>query len=296
MTHAAFNRILVGYDGTANGWDALHLASVLADLHDARLIVASIDPSIADAAVNRLREAREILPPGIDADFVPLAAGSPAAGLRLLARESDVDLIVVGRTHRSVIARAAVGGTPEHLLHQSPCAVAVAPGGYAQDRDPAMEVIAVADDGSPESTTALGLAVELAGRYGARLRLIGVVEPVPMATNGFASGAGYVELEDEASDRLHARFQEVAGALPEHIRLEVAVAKGAASERIPELLGDADMLVMGSRGHGTLGRIMIGSVAASLAHTIPCPLLITPRGARAPGGPRDDRVQGSHAQ
>jgi nucleotide-binding universal stress UspA family protein len=41
-----------------------------------------------------------------------------------------------------------------------------------------------------------------------------------------------------------------------------------------------DLLIVGSRGYGPLGRIMHGSVSEKLARTARCPLLVLTRGAR----------------
>lgn len=40
-----------------------------------------------------------------------------------------------------------------------------------------------------------------------------------------------------------------------------------------------DMLVVGSRGHGPLRRMLLGSTSDYLARTAPCPLLVLPRGS-----------------
>jgi nucleotide-binding universal stress UspA family protein len=41
-----------------------------------------------------------------------------------------------------------------------------------------------------------------------------------------------------------------------------------------EAARDADMLVVGSRGHGGFTALLLGSVSQQLAHHAPCPLLI----------------------
>jgi nucleotide-binding universal stress UspA family protein len=44
-----------------------------------------------------------------------------------------------------------------------------------------------------------------------------------------------------------------------------------------------DLLVIGSRGkHGPVHRVLLGSVSQAVMHRAPCPVLITPRTARAP--------------
>ena len=44
-----------------------------------------------------------------------------------------------------------------------------------------------------------------------------------------------------------------------------------------------DLLVIGSRGYGPLGRTLLGGVSAEMMRTSPGPVLVVPRGAAAPG-------------
>jgi nucleotide-binding universal stress UspA family protein len=43
-----------------------------------------------------------------------------------------------------------------------------------------------------------------------------------------------------------------------------------------------DLLVLGSRGHGPLRRLLLGSVSAHVVRHAACPLLLLPQGAEAP--------------
>ena len=43
--------------------------------------------------------------------------------------------------------------------------------------------------------------------------------------------------------------------------------------------GVADGLVVGSRGFGSVRRMLVGSVAAELTRDVPCGLMVVPRGA-----------------
>jgi nucleotide-binding universal stress UspA family protein len=51
---------------------------------------------------------------------------------------------------------------------------------------------------------------------------------------------------------------------------------------IPAVIADycdeeIDLVVVGSRGYGPLGRVLVGSVATGLLHQAACPVLVVPR-------------------
>jgi nucleotide-binding universal stress UspA family protein len=188
-------RVLVGFDGSSRAVDALHLARTIAYAEDAELMVASVyeSESIFDAGDRYLppvdeEEARAKRDSEMRSVFAQVDIelgnrhyerrelwGSPAGELTALAEAAAVDIIVVGSTHRGKIGRVLPGSVGRRLLQGSPCAVAVAPSGYAEERRSAVRIIGVGYTGTAESRQALGWAHSLARRVGARLRLIAVI-------------------------------------------------------------------------------------------------------------------------
>lgn len=78
-------------------------------------------------------------------------------------------------------------------------------------------------------------------------------------------------------------------------REPVHVQIGGPAERLAAVAGErgAAMLVVGSHGGGTLRRAPLGSVAAELINSPPCPVLVVPPGAAAsPDRPRPGRWWG----
>ena len=69
---------------------------------------------------------------------------------------------------------------------------------------------------------------------------------------------------------------ETGGPRPE---VSVSVATGNPAEELVRASGDADMLVVGSRGSGGFGRLMMGSVSSQVMHHAACPVVVVPSAA-----------------
>ena len=136
-------RIVVGIDGSEQGWSALKRAAELARATGASLQIAHVSlpmsPVVADAylptagwveaqeayaqvllreAVARVRDA------GLE--FEPVSKlGSPAETLADLARAEEVTMVVVGHRGRNLAARLLVGSVADRLVQISPKPVLV---------------------------------------------------------------------------------------------------------------------------------------------------------------------------
>ncbi|MBX5470602.1 MAG: universal stress protein [Thermoleophilaceae bacterium] len=200
---------------------------------------------------------------------------------------SEHGVAIGGGARRSAIrGQVLAGGVAQQLLRGSRLPVAVAPMGFAAEEPSDLRVLAVAYNGSAESELALKVAAEMALRVGATLRVLAVDEPLRGA--GFAAVAtGYVE---STREWLRQRLEEATGALPSSLRAQAVLLDGEAAAAIAAQaeLG-VDLLVTGSRAHGALGRVLLGSTSSKLMRTAPCPVLAVPRpaeprGASAGGG------------
>ena len=138
-----YRRILVGYDGTDGGRDALALARELR-APDGTVIAAcvypgsgrargdGVDTQFSGAAARAVAEA----PAQIGEDWLEtrtVPGHSPAHGLHVLSEEVEADLVVVGSAKRGSSGQVRAGSTGDRLLNGSPCPVAVAPVGFETD-------------------------------------------------------------------------------------------------------------------------------------------------------------------
>ncbi len=141
------------------------------------------------------------------------------------------------------------------------------------------EVIVVGVDGSPNGWNALEWAVTEAKLRGATLKVVCCFED-PMTTVGlgtaFTAGAPIAVDPDLVSDAA----QDVVNEAVRRVDGEVAVETLARCDRPGDVLSEeskgAALLVVGSRGHGTVGSILLGSVSNHVVHHSSCPVVVVP--------------------
>lgn len=145
---AARFRVLVAFDGSPAGNDALALSALLARSPGSELLVACAFPPeslaglpfepratriangdhrifVRQNADAVLAEARATLPDDVDVTFLPLECESALHGLRQLALSQAVDMLVLGSTRRGRLARLLHPSLARDVLRDPPCAVTV---------------------------------------------------------------------------------------------------------------------------------------------------------------------------
>jgi nucleotide-binding universal stress UspA family protein len=281
MGHEAQERtIIVGIDGTERGEDALALARVVAS-RDARLVLAAVPHWQPEQAALWLSQAAASQP-GIALETRLVEAATPARGLRDLAETTGAELIVVGSTHRGWLGRILPGSVGERLLHDAPCAVAIAPRGFALSPQTQLQTLAVAYDTSAESEAAVRFAAELTeAAGGAALRILTVAETHLAGHPGPTAAGAYRDIARSKHDRLQAALADldhVLGSLPRGLRVETWLLDGDPARRLlDETEGDIDLLVLGSRGYGAAARVATGSVLSTLIRSASCAVVTVPQ-------------------
>lgn len=287
-----FDRVLIGVAEPESGRDAAELAKLLAAA-DGCLTLAFVhsDPmrlwgddelppstfaaerAQAQAMLAQIRDAV-----GVEASTRCVEAPTPGRGLHELAHELDADLLVVGSSRRGLMGRVLLGDDTRAALAGVASAVAIAPAGFAQSARPPQR-IGIGYDGSPESEQALALARALAERYHARIAAMEVVG-LPSTAGGVVWLSG-----DELLEAARQRVGVLEG-------VEAQAVYGLAAEELAHFSGSVDLLIVGSRGYGPLGRLIHGSTSQRLARSSHCPLLVLPRSAR-PVAPRAEAATGA---
>jgi nucleotide-binding universal stress UspA family protein len=276
-------RLLVGFDGSDGGRDALELARTMGAPSEASALVVAVIPygplpvdfealeeDAAKEAEPLFEEARERLD-GLTVDTRGFGGGSPAEVMTEIAEAEEVDLVVVGSPHRGAIGRALIGSVAESLLHGAPCPAVVAPRGYADERHEPFRRIAVAYDGTPEAKAALRGAEAVAMRTDATIELLTVVAP-PVAMPGVI---GYTPIDPPEPDKV---LNEAVHSVDDRLAAHGRRLDGPPATTLAEACEDGiDLLVAGSRRYGPVMRVLLGSVSTQLIHMAPCPVLVEPR-------------------
>jgi nucleotide-binding universal stress UspA family protein len=274
-----FRNVLVGVDGRDGGRDAIALARRLLD-QAGDLTLAYVYPGDARSwqgprgeheTVDADRVAELLESAAKEADLSAALSwrqsSSVGRGLHELCELRAADLLVVGSSRGGLMGRVRLGDRTHAALNAAPCAIAVAPAGYGE-RSAAIRRIGVAYDGSPESNHALEVARTLAAGCDAYLSALEVVTLPTYALVGDA--AALAESIDGLVEDAYKRIQALDGVEPH-------AAYGIPVEELALYSASVDLLVVGSRGYGPLGRVVHGSTSQQLARTARCPLLVLPR-------------------
>lgn len=312
-----YDKILVGYDGSASSGDALVLAETLAQPTRANVVIAyvfeqhmyAIPPpgyarweeflrgdgeNIVRRALSKARSHESIPADHLETKIV--GASSPARGLHELAEELGADLTIVGASNRSRIGQALIGSTAQRLLHGSHCPVCVAPAGFGKSKRAASHLIAVGYDGSAEAKLALESAWRTAAESGSRVRVLSVAEPPPLLLYGKGPGAGqgYHELEAGIKEIVQEELDRAVSRQAANVETEGVLLRGDPATELCKAAADADLLFMGSRGYGPFGRVLTGSVSGPVLEASVCPVVISPRGVETDADAEPALVASGH--
>jgi nucleotide-binding universal stress UspA family protein len=146
-----------------------------------------------------------------------------------------------------------------------------------------MGVIVVGLDGSKSSRAALRWALAEARLRGSSLRAvhawsipaIGTAE-APWTLVGTVDYAELdpQELKKAAGDALERELAEAHGDDPGDVVIERELIDAPAADGILDSSKDAELIVVGTRGHGTIASLVLGSVSHSVIQRATCPVVV----------------------
>jgi nucleotide-binding universal stress UspA family protein len=132
-------------------------------------------------------------------------------------------------------------------------------------------VIVVGVDGSAASKETLRFALEEARQRHAQLHVVHAFlewEPIP--------GTDEIEQDRSPQDRevwLEAIVREALGEVAD-VEITLSTVEDDPAPALLAAAQNAELLIVGSRGHGGFAELLLGSVSQQCAHHAPCPLVI----------------------
>jgi nucleotide-binding universal stress UspA family protein len=192
----------------------------------------------------------------------------------LLELSNDAQIVVVGRRGRSSLAGVLLGSVSIAMIHRARCPVAV-----IHDESPAEAAstdapVLVGHDGSPASELATAIAFDEASWRGVELvALHAAYDSDPFGIHELEWG--YVEPKAHAAlaERL-AGWQE---RYPD-VRVRRVVVFDRPAHHLVEQAKTAQLLVVGTRGHGEFTELLLGSVSAAVVQATRTPVIVARRG------------------
>jgi nucleotide-binding universal stress UspA family protein len=139
--------------------------------------------------------------------------------------------------------------------------------------------VTVAFDGSSAARAALAAAAPLARAAGLSLRVVTVFAPDAAPPPWLPNPPGFVRLTDDAERSARAELASAAQAIPD---AEPAFLIGDPAAELALESDFSDLLVVGSRGYGPIGAVLLGDVSGRLVQVAMCPVLIVPNGVARP--------------
>ncbi|MGW4213555.1 universal stress protein [Lentzea sp. NPDC004789] len=192
-----------------------------------------------------------------------------AAGL-LVEESTKARLVVVGSRGLGTVTGLIVGSTAVALVAHAHSPVVVVRG-----TETPHGAVVVGVDGSPTSEAALAFAFDEASTRGVALVAVMTSQDftVDTAYNVSRIAVDWAQVEEDERRLL---AQRLAGWQEKYPDVEVrrVVLRDRPARALMRYAAEAQLLVVGSHGHGGFAGMLIGSTSQALVHHAPCPLAI----------------------
>lgn len=218
------------------------------------------------------------LPDQVTVDHV-LLRGHAARAIIDGAIEFGADLVVVGSRGHGRFETALLGSTSAEVVDHAPCPVLVA-------REPHVGSIVLAEDGSTGAAGAAALLDAWSILASQPVTVVSVAEiGLPWAVPAPSVYGQTAESAFQSTDEVHRQLGEIADRRAAQLAksgrsVETQVRDGdPAAEIVATAAGlGADLIVIGTRGHTGLTRMILGSVARKVLTHAPCSVLVVREG------------------
>ncbi len=288
MTEADTQQIVVGVDGSPQADRALRWAVREAELrlatlsvvhcyvvHVRGLVLRVPDRDLAedrlDEIVDRNRDVLDLVKWTAETTGV---VSAPSAGLVDVGE--DAALIVLGSRGSGGFQRLRLGSTGYRTAAHASTPVAVIRDGDDEARDGRRAVV-VGVDGSRGALRAIRWARSEAARRGVPLTVLHAysADAALLRTMSAEQRQRFLTRQRDEAERVVRDVLDDVDA-PEDIDIEPVIERGSAADVLLDHAGSDHLLVVGTRGHGALGRLVFGSVSHQCLHHAAGPVVVVP--------------------
>jgi nucleotide-binding universal stress UspA family protein len=240
----------------------------------------------AERAARRLRSAL----PGWTID-TSASAGPTAHHIIAFAKACEADLIVLGWRGRHLVLRWLLGSVAQQVLNEAPCSVRVVRSRIRRSNEPVSLVIGM--DGSPGAKAAVQEMARRRWPPGSSARIVAAIDwghPWPSDSRGMPSSYWAESMQQHT-----AWLTQAANESAHELQAAGCAAKAVIRSAEPKqaLVQEArrtkaDALVVGATGARGLARLLMGTVATSVALRAPCSVEVVRlrTASRQEAGPR----------
>jgi len=139
--------------------------------------------------------------------------------------------------------------------------------------------VLIATDGSPTSAAAERAGIDLAALAHASLIVVSVIDPTGLRLPG---GRFFSRVDQVRAERQRALTKTIQDARRQGVAAQVLIWEGDAGDGVLEAAEaeGADLIVVGTRALGPVGRLLLGSVSSHIVAHARCPVLVLRKGDR----------------
>lgn len=246
-----------------------------------------LDPvGLQDRIMNDAHEQLQDLIGVKQIDWEPLiSVGHAADEISRIVEEKDMDLVISATRGRSGLKRLILGSVTERLMRTLSCPLLVVPAPdkasvASQDAEVNIKSILIGCDFSPDSGVAFEHGLSLAQEFQSELHLAHVIETSIYQELHKTESPVEEELQEEIKAHLIQKLQDM---VPDEARNwcnpQTSLLDGLPYEELVIYAEkhDIGMIVLGTRGHGLVKSLLIGSTTDRVVRRAPCPVLSVSR-------------------
>ena len=278
-----YRRLLVAFDGSISGRNALKQAIKLAGTEKEWIETLSVMPAyegeleftgisdikgVLEGPANKLLEEVREIASAEGAEIVTgIEHGIVYEKIVDVADKKECDLIIMGRRGLRRVERMLMGSVTSRVIGHTHKDVLVVP----RDASIGWGNILLAVDGSEFGMAAAEHAMNFASSYGGDLTAVSVVD---VTQEFFAQAPHLVEQMVEQAKKLLEDIKKKAAT--SGLKIETAVREGEAYKKIVDLADEksSDIIFMGSHGRTGLKKLLMGSVTEKVIGHALCPVMV----------------------